>query len=495
MKKLRVVSLQIRDVLGCREMAVEPGNITVFSGKNGSGKTSAIESLKTVLGGGKLANIKYVPAEGEKPSEPEVVIVLEGGGEKYIVKKTEDKIGVKKQSGDSAGYIDVPSPQRWLAGLLDSKMSNPLDFMRASDKDRVMILLGTIPLTLDSEQLWLDMGIKKSDISPVPTGLHPLQELELIREAVFRERTGVNRDAGAKTKSAEQTRLSAPAVVPDDFKAEIADLDADINRRDNDIAKKMGELKSLKIIDDNAANTQYSESTENIEKIILETERAEKEKITERIAIEKKITLEIESAANAAIAVCRERMSERLLSATNERDAALSDAKDSLTEKMKTEFDEQRNNEQRRGDLSLMRERAEMSIKAQTLHNQAKVFDSDADQLIQHSILLSSAIAVIDQYHLDLANNLPIKGLRLDDKKILVNDVPYSQLNTAQQIDIAVRISCFRAKGQNLPLVYVDGAESLDAANFEVLCDVLSEQNVQAVIGQVKDYDLKISTK
>ena len=75
MKKLKVISIQIRDILGCREMAMEPGKVTVISGSNGSGKTSAIEAFKSIIGGGNLANIAYVAKEGESKSKPEIVLV------------------------------------------------------------------------------------------------------------------------------------------------------------------------------------------------------------------------------------------------------------------------------------------------------------------------------------------------------------------------------------------------------------------------------------
>ena len=38
----------------------------------------------------------------------------------------------------------------------------------------------------------------------------------LLRDAVFRTRTGVNRDAKGKTAAAEQTRRNAPATIPED---------------------------------------------------------------------------------------------------------------------------------------------------------------------------------------------------------------------------------------------------------------------------------------
>jgi hypothetical protein len=108
-------------------------------------------------------------------------------------------------------------------------MANPIDFLNAPDKERVLLLLAALPIELDSFSLWNSMGIERTDIGPIPDGLHPLQELTLIREAVFRERTGVNRDAKQKADSAEQTRRAAPAAPPEEIDQEILQLAEEVS--------------------------------------------------------------------------------------------------------------------------------------------------------------------------------------------------------------------------------------------------------------------------
>ena len=229
--KLKVMSVRARDVLGITEFAMEPGKVTLLSGRNGTGKTSAIELLESIFGGGNLAKIARIDPSGEEV-EPEIVVVMDTDeGQRYLIKKNEKGIKVKKQVGDTQGFDDVPKPQRFLSGLYDGKLANPIEFLNAPDKERVLMLLGALPLQLDRDGLWQKLGLKKSELSPIPEGLHPLQELALIREAIFRERTGVNRDAKAKAGSDEQTRRNTPAVLPDDHEQEINQLEQNISHQ------------------------------------------------------------------------------------------------------------------------------------------------------------------------------------------------------------------------------------------------------------------------
>ena len=246
MNKLRVSKVTIRDVLGIREAGIEPGKITIFEGINASNKTGHMEALKTALGGGNLANLSRIPDNPEDEVKPEVVLVIEGDsiGDYWQVEKTGEKVRVRKRVGNTAGLEDVPKPQRWLSGLIDPKLMNPVDFLNAKDKERVLLLLEALPVQFDRDQLWQSMGVRKSDFQAVPTGIHPLTELALIREAIFRERTGVNRDAKAKAQTAEQTRRSVPAVIPEGLKEQIEELSESATQKDTELTRKMEVIKS-----------------------------------------------------------------------------------------------------------------------------------------------------------------------------------------------------------------------------------------------------------
>jgi energy-coupling factor transporter ATP-binding protein EcfA2 len=77
MSELKVAGINVHDVLGIREFKLEPGRVTIISGRNGSAKTSLLSSVQAALGRGSLAKLARVDPDG-KETAPSVVLVLDG---------------------------------------------------------------------------------------------------------------------------------------------------------------------------------------------------------------------------------------------------------------------------------------------------------------------------------------------------------------------------------------------------------------------------------
>ena len=284
-----------------------------------------------------------------------------------------DVLGIRE-----AGLEDVPKPQRWLSGLIDPKLMNPVDFLNAKDKERVLLLLEALPVQFDRDQLWQSMGVNKSDFQAVPTGIHPLTELALIREAVFRERTGVNRDHKAKAQTAEQTRRSVPAVIPEGLKEQIEELSESATQKDTELTRKMEVIKS-----DCEAKAQEIRSDH------------------QEFAARRRAEVEAE------IAEHKEKSQAEI--------ALLDDAKDTAMEGL---FEEQREVESQKRELAELRNQQENNIRFQTLKEQADKFEFEANELQTKSAQLTRAIDTLDAFRRGLLDNLPIEGLEVDDKTI-----------------------------------------------------------------------------
>ena len=460
--RLKVTSVEIKDVLGAKEFAIEPGTVTVLSGENATGKSTALEALKTAIGGGSLAKMQRISDPGnlfDEDPNAEVVLVLDGeDGEHYLVEKGPKSVRVRQRVGDTAGLEDVPKPQRWLSGLHDGRLSNPIEFIRAAEKDRVLLLLEALPVKFDQNDrfaLWDRMGLYLGDFPAIPDGLHPVTELAMVRENVFRERTGVNRDAKGKSESAEQTRRATPAVLPEGHEEEIKELAEQVRVAENDITRKISEAKS-----------EYREGEKELKSTHLQW------------AAEKRAQLEADITESKAI------VDERVTVLESQKDTALEDL-----------LDEQQEIETGRSRLSVLREQAKTAIKARTLKEQADRFETEAEELKEKSAALTEAIKTLDRVRRELLDDCPIQGLEVDGKTITIDGVPFDQTNTAEQIKIAVKVACLRAQDNPMPIVFVDGAEALDSKHFSALCDALEEEGVQAFIGRVDDKPFSVSTR
>jgi energy-coupling factor transporter ATP-binding protein EcfA2 len=501
MSELRVVSVSIRDVLGAREFALEPGALTVIEGKNGSGKSSALQAVQAALGGGNLAKLARVDASGD-PTEPEVVLVLEGpGNETYRVERTGDKVRVRSRVGQTAGFEDVAKPQTWLSGLFDADLANPVKFLTAPDKERALLLLEALPLKFDRAGLLKEMGITPEELHAMgsaPAGLHPLEEIAYIREAVFRTRTGVNRDEKQQRASAEQLRRNLPAVPPEDPGGEAqARLEARVVELEVSIARETQAADSERRRAEEAAEATYAaketEIATSFKASAADLRRKHEQKAAElRAEAERRITEDL-ALTNAAIEALREGGEVAIAEWAQQRTMAIDGARQaretarSETDKLQSLLGAQR---EQLAELRAMREGA---AKASALAEQAQQFDNQADELTAKSERLTSAIGALDAHRRRLAEELPIPGLEIQDREIRVNGVRFEQLNTAQRVDIAVQVATLRARGRRLPVLFVDGAEALDKEHFDHLCRALKKSGIQAFIGRVAEGQLRVT--
>ncbi len=494
---LRVTAITIRDVLGARELALEPGRITRLEGRNASLKTTVLQAVQAALGRGSLAKLARIDATGAE-TEPEVVLAIEGDGEAYRVERTADAVRVRRRVGDTAGLEDIPRPQEFLTGLVDTTAANPVRFLTAADKDRVMLLLDALPLKLDRAQLLAEMGLEAGELSTVPAGLHPLEELGLVRDAVFRTRTGVNRDAKGKAAAAEQTRRNAPARPPEDVSAEAARLEASTSLLAIELAREEAEAEARErgAIAEAEATARLEEERVSGE---FKVEAAKLRRAHETLAAEIRAEAErriaedlvqVESAIEA-----RRQTDEEVL----DRAAALAEEASHKAREVRARA--RQATEERRVKLQADRERlaslraqVEASAKARALLAQADQFDREAEQLEAEGARLTAALDALDAHRRRLAEDLPIAGLTIENGTIKVNSIPFDQVNTAERVKIAVQVATLRAKAQRLPLVFIDGAEALDAEHFQHLVAELKAAGVQAFLAAVREHDLQVST-
>ena len=494
MAKLRVTAVTIRDVLGAHELALEPGRITRISGRNGSGKTTVLQAVQAALGRGSLGKLARVDPSGEETA-PEVVLVLEGEGEAFRVERSGDRVRVRRRVGDTAGLEDVPRPQEFLAGLFDASSASPVRFLTAPDKDRALLLLEALPLQLDREALLLAMGVRADEVPPPVAGLHPLEEISVIRDAVFRARTGVNRDAKGKAAAAEQTRRNAPAAAPADVSAEVAALDSSTSILAIDLAREEAEAdaRERQALADADATVRLEE-----ERVVGEFKtfaaRERKEHETRAAAIR----AEAERRVAEDLAGVEAKLEARRVVDDAELDRATRAAEETSAKARHARTAARQTAQARRDELQASRERLvalrgqlEASAKARALHDQAAQFDREAEQLEAEAARLTAALDALDVHRRRLADDLPIPGLSIEDKTIRVAGVPFDQLNTAQRVKVAVQVATLRAQRQRLPIVFVDGAEALDQEHFDALVAELKRAGVQAFVARVTDDELR----
>lgn len=130
---MKIIKLKSENVKRLKAIEIDPkSNFMVIGGKNGEGKTSAIDSISLALGGGN--ELPAVPIrKGEKKGG--VLLELDGEEGTLIVSKTLTEKGayLKVTSADDK----ISSPQKLLDSLVGKLTFDPLAFITMESEKRV----------------------------------------------------------------------------------------------------------------------------------------------------------------------------------------------------------------------------------------------------------------------------------------------------------------------------------------------------------------------
>lgn len=490
MSGMIVKEIHIKNVMGVRELEISPSQITTISGRNGAGKTSTLEAIKNAIGGGtRLAELKNIHADDNE--QPEVVLrIADEDGHEYEVVKNHRNATVRKQIGDSAAKEKLDSPQRFLDSLIDGALANPLLFLEADEKRRADLMLEAIDLPYSFSDLLERMDMKKEDLDPVPAGIHSLVEIGLHRKCLFAKRTGVNRDRKAKRSTAHEMLSSVPAETPDTSElSTLESLHAGLSERISEdkhlISAKFAEAQSdannscdrtveaLKAEGASVAKSIESKMMDEISELERQIEKIRADGAAQQKSHRNEIATRISEA--------QKERDQKIVSAYQEQNDQNSGLEKALEEKLSLE-----------NKISLLKVERERAIEIDAIKNMAKKIEAEADSLESEASWLSEAIKALDAYKAQMCEKLPVEGLSIDDGAILIDNVPWKQVNTARQMEVAVKIAALRSRKQRLKIMWVDGAERLDSANLALLKKYIAGEGVQAFVGRVSDDQLKI---
>lgn len=231
---MKINKIKINNILGIENFEFHPSKFTLIEGKNGSGKTSILEAIKTVFKGGSDATlIKNGSEKGE------IVFVLNAdNGTDIMVTKT-IKGGSSSLSMIDSNGNKINKPKDFLDTLSDMVSVNPISFLTADKKERTKILLELLPSEiLDFEKLNGILKENKLQNLIINYNESALEILDKYHNAVFSERTSLNRSI--KDKIASKSQLSESLV-------EVAGDEIQIKDKLNELETKQQKLNDLKL--------------------------------------------------------------------------------------------------------------------------------------------------------------------------------------------------------------------------------------------------------
>lgn len=438
---MKIAKLKINNILGVTELELTPGQFTEISGPNGTGKTSILEAIKSVLEVGHDATLLRKGAD-----KGEAVLVLDDGTELSKTVTPSGSTSTVRRDGKK-----VPRPGDVIKHLADMISVNPIDFLRAPKKDRVRVLLEAMPLEADTAKLAEIAGIK---VTAAP-GTHALQVIQQVHTEVYDARTGTNRAVKEKKATIVQLEQAVPPV-PDGAAGDEEELEAALQEIDD---TRDAELKRIATkLDSIRAGTRGQ----------VDAIRTELQAAMDKLKAE----------AQAKVDALNEELAKR------EKQAA------AARERNVQSFAAQR--EPIAAQLGTLRQNRDLHARrAQTLET-IGVMETELEGLEDEAQRQTAALAAIEQYKSDLLNSLPIPGLEVRDGEIYRDGVQFDRLNTAQQVDIAVEIAKLRTG--DLGIICVDRIECLDAESMEAFRERALDSGLQMFVTRVSDDDFSINT-
>lgn len=427
---MNIDKVKINSILGIEHLEFDAGKFNVISGPNGKGKTSVLEAIKAATTGGHDATLLRKGSD-----KGEIVLVLDDGTE--IQKRVTERASplTVVQDGEKA-----KRPTDVLKALTDMLSVNPVDFLRAPKKDRVRVLLESMPIVADCDKLAEISGVPvKADVS-----IHGLAVIDAVRKQVFDDRTGTNRAVKEKDATINQLRLAMP------------DAPAGVTGGEDELQAKLEAAREAK-------DTELERVTTKLEGI----------KDTYRQKIEA-----IQAEAQSQVDALRTELAGIESKAAKQRELTINRFNDSAVPLQEA--------------LGAIRADRNASAKREQALETITLMESELEELKQDAERQSKALEQIDQYKLDLLASLPIPGLEIIDGELFRDGIAFDRLNTSQQVSIAFELAKLRAG--ELGVICLDGLELMDSAHFEELKKQAADSDVQLFITRVSDQQFQVKT-
>lgn len=449
---IQAVKLTLHNVMGIEDLTIGfSDRVTVIKGRNGTGKTSVIQALMAMPGGGHDATLKRAGSESG-----EIVFVMSQNGQPLTyTRRITDSRTTPTLRGPDNERID--EPQAFIRELFDGVSFNPLEFIKAKPRDRARILLEQLNVRVTAEQL-IEAGIAKVDESYLR--MHGMDAIAALDAEYRKIREGI----GGQKRKASDTVVQLTATLPPDrpdISTALSAKRAELQAKKDNLAQKREEVGGILRNVQAEIQEKYNGNVANIDLQIQDLQR--------KIA-----KLESDKAVLAA-----------------ERDREFAEAKDQA----RAQFGVYENRE-RDAMATLQQEISalEAEHEAQIRANEVRfIIDRErtvAEQLQLQWDELKGIIDALERLKYKLLESISEAGfadVSVRDGDIYMGDVPFDRLNTTTQWFITLRIAKLR-RGR-LGFVVIDGIEFMDGENFRGFVEAVNmiEPPMQFVVTRVTD--------
>ena len=540
---MKIKTIKITNFLGIDEFNYNPGNINIFEGPKGSGKSSIVEGLETAINNTKRRTEIIKHDKGES-----TLFIETDSGLEINRKIRDDKADYLKLRQQGQG---IKSTEAELRKFISGDIFRPLDFINLDAKKQTEIILSMIKMQYGDEEIngWFSQDV----LSNINTSKHLLQVLKDIEIANFKQREEINREIRLLEAQVKGIESGLPANYDGEewkalkvqdyynkvaeaqkingFIAEAKRLQAGIEEKTEAIktaaeaakskvrAKFVEQRQDLKDIIElskgkiEKANYDLSK-IDNQEKLNLKTLRHDTEiKIQQAI---QKIKDESEQAKQSIMRECQNHRIEsaKLINSQEQKIAAKEQEILSLADTEKQELKA----EEVAAETAIEKEKLRVGKAAEYLeeHKETAIepLQVEADKVANMQSYLREWDRMIDIRDGKLANHkaysaqltsiietarnkpadllkqhkLPIDGISVDENSMIrINGTLLDGLSDGEKLEAAFKIALQRIG--ELRIICLDGFEKLNETEQKKIIKLCEDNDIQAFITITNDTD------
>ena len=400
---MKIIKLEAENIKRIRAVEISPdGNVVVLEGRNEQGKSSVMDSIWFALGGKDALKGTDMPIrEGEEKAR----VKLDLG--ELLVERTWTGSNTYLKVTDPTGKAKFSSPQSMLDNLVGNLAFDPLAFSHLPEGKQKQELLKIVNIGLD------------------------LDKWESQRKALYDERTAVNRDA--KTLQVRADDMPVHTDAPDEI---------------------LSVANMLEVV--NQARAVQAQN--DLHRLDMENIRQERDKLKEKIAIQKELLTTLENT-----------LAHVLLSG-KEKSQIISELVDPDLYSVVG----------RLGDVE------NINDKVRANHARLKVM-AEAKSNTDKANELTGNLDAMDQKKSDAisAAKFPIQGLGFSDVGVTYKSVPFKQCSSAERLRVSTAIAM--AANPNLRIIRIMDGSLLDSDNMAAITELAEENDFQVWIERVSD--------
>lgn len=421
----------------------ERGGTVEICGRNGQGKSSAIDALWAAMGGKDAS-----PDQPIRAGQRSAIVTLDLGD--YEVKRTWDQKGSKLVVTDAKGDR-LKSPQTLLDGLFARLAFDPMEFTRQKPEQQAETLRRVAGLDFT--------------------------QLDSDRRAAYDERTEVNRAV-----KAQEIRLADIPEVSETAETDVAALTAKL-REANQANKAIREQHYQAQRATEAAALMSVERHPDVVSAATELTRAERVIDDTKAEITRLEYQLREAKGKLAKAIeRRDRQNEVVEEARRVAGNAIERAKREaahLQSTLKAEIDTDAVTE------AIQAAEATNRRARQWRERQAALAELAANR--KHAEDLTVELDRLDAERTRILNSakMPVEGLSLDGEMVTFKGIPFSQAATAEKTVVSLAIAA--ALNPKLRLIIIGAGSLLDDDNLRVVARWAEQHDYQVVLERVAD--------